>query len=343
MIFIVSIAIILNIVFLVVYLSVRETQKSSGEKRLQTSAMAIAEAGKEKLYGEIVEKTFIPVANSRIRAYTDFGIGAGSFTVTCSSNVTLDTVWIESYGKDNTSSAHLSIVASITPATVIAHPPIRGAVTARSFVNVLGNITIDGRDHDTLLNVIDSGLFGVSTCAALNFNSNSCQVGGYGQLPVIRTDTAGVLGKISEQGIPPSANLASPEAFLGLPAGALDEYKTATLTPPFHGIYYVTNSVGPVHFDGSSGILIVHNSFKTAELTMNDGTFKGLIIADMVGQVNGNCVILGAVVTISETDISSFGNGSAQILYSEYVMNNLGKYCENVKKKITEVSWREIK
>jgi len=343
LIFIVSMAIILNIVFITVYMTITKTQKASGEKRLQTSAISLAEAGKEKLYGEITQKTFTPVALTKVTAYTDYQMSSGSFTVKCSSNATIDTVWIESFGNDKSSQIGIAVVAAIVPAVNINSPPVRGAVTARSDVKVSGNITIDGRDHDTAFNVVDTGLFGVSTCTKLVFSSGSSQVGGNGEVPVTRSDTSGLTSTISEQGITPSTLLTSPEAFLGLPDSALNEFRSSTLETPFHGIAYITNSIGPVHLDESSGILIVHNSFKTAELTINQGTFKGLIIADMIGKINGVANILGAVVTISETDVSTFGNGSANVMYSSYVMNNLGRYCTNVKKKVTEISWKELR
>jgi hypothetical protein len=344
LIFVVSLAIILNIVFITVYLTVSKTQKATGSKRLKTSSVTIAEAGKEKLYAQLIDKSYTPLKNQRATVYSDFQLGAGTFTVSCSSNATLDTAWIESWGKDNQSETGIAVVAAFTPKIVITAPPIRGAVTARTNVQVLGNITIDGRDHDSTgaLNG-QPGLFGVSTCDVL-IESGSAQIGGNGQAPLESKDTTGKLGTISEQEVAVSAALASPEAFLGLASGALDEFKSTTLTTPFHGIRYITNTIGPIDFgDYSSGILIVHNSFKTAEMHLNQGTFIGLIIVDKMAKINGKAKVLGSVVTLGETDVSTFGNGGAIINYSSYVMNNLGRYCDNVKKKITEVSWKELK
>jgi hypothetical protein len=344
LIFVVSLAIILNIVFITVYLTVSKTQKATGAKRLKTSSITIAEAGKEKLYAQLIDKSYIPPKNLRATVYSDFQLGAGTFSVSCSANVTQDTVWIESWGKDKQSETGIAVVAAISPKIVVNTPPVRGAVTARTNVQVIGNITVDGRDHDSTgaLNG-QPGLFGVSTCDAL-IESGSAQIGGNGQLPLESKDTTGKLSIISEQKVPVSASLASPEAFLGLPAGSLDEYKSTTLTTPFHGIRYVTNTIGPIDFGNySSGILIVHNTFKTAEMHLNQGKFIGLVIVDKMAKINGKAEILGSVVTLGETDVSTFGNGGANINYSSYVMNNLGKYCENIKKKITEVSWKELK
>ncbi|NLD94859.1 MAG: hypothetical protein GX639_19565 [Fibrobacter sp.] len=349
LIFVVSLAIILNIVFITVYMTVSKTQKATGSKRLKTSSVTIAEAGKEKLYAQLIDKSYTPTANQRVTVYTDFALGAGTFTVSCSANVTLDTVWIESWGKDSQSETGIAIVAALSPRFVFNGVPVRGAITARTNVQVLGNITVDGRDHDT--NGVltgDPGLYGVSTCDAL-VQSGNAHIGGYGQEPLRSSDTTGKLGTIAEQEVPVNAALASPEAFLGLAPGALDEYKSTTLSTPFHGIRYITGNVGPVDFgdekkgEYSSGILIVHNYFKTAEMKLNQGKFIGLIIIDKMDNINGVANILGSVVTLGETEVNTFGSGGATINYSSYVMNNLGKYCENIKNRVTEVSWKELK
>jgi hypothetical protein len=191
LIFVVSLAIILNIVFITVYLTVSKTQKATGSKRLKTSSITIAEAGKEKLYAQLIDKSYTPLKNQRQTVYTDIALGAGSFSVSCSANVTLDTVWIESWGKDNKSETGIAIVAAITPRVDVRGMPVRGAVTARTNVQVLGNITIDGRDHDTNGVVVGPGLFGVSTCDSLDL-SGSAQVGGNNTVPVDSKDTAGL-------------------------------------------------------------------------------------------------------------------------------------------------------
>lgn len=343
LIFVVSLAIILNIVFITVYLTVSKTQKATGSKRLKTSSVTIAEAGKEKLYAQLIDKSYTPTANQRVTVYTDVTLGAGTFTVSCSANVTLDTVWIESWGKDKQSETGIAVVAALTPRIDVKSVPVRGAVTARANVHVLGNITIDGRDHDTNGVVVGPGLFGVSTCDSLDLDG-SAQVGGNNTVPVEKKDTTGVSNVIREQEVPVTAVLNSPEAFLGLAPGALDEYKSTTLTTPFHGIRYITNSVGPIDFgDYSSGILIVHNFFKTAEMKLNQGKFVGVIIIDKMDNINGIADILGSVVTLGETEVSTFGSGKSVIKYSSYVMNNLGKYCNDIKKRVTELSWKELK
>jgi hypothetical protein len=342
LVFVLSLAIVLNIVFVSVYLSVNHTQKASGTKRVQVSALALAEAGKEKLYGAITQKTFIPVQNTRVSVYTDVQLNKGKFSVTCSSNVYLDTFWIESIGQENTNSTTISVVASMRPSINLPSHPVKAAVTARTSIVVKGNINIDGRDHDTDGVVIDAGLYGVSTCDSL-FIEGSATVGGSGVAPVDKSVISTVRSTVAEEEVAVTAQLNSPESFLGLPAGSLDSYKTTLLTTPMNGLVYVTNSAGPVHFDSSSGILIVHNSAKNAELQITNGYFKGLIIVDLMAKISGNAKIVGAVVTLNDGEVSTFGTGTADILYSSYVMANLGKYCKNIKNKVNEISWKEIK
>lgn len=343
LIFVVSLAILLNIVFASIYFSVDRTQKSTGEKKMHTSALTLAEAGKEKLYGELSQKTFVPTPDTRIDVYSNLAFGKGSFSVNCLGNTALDTVWIESTGKENTTISTIDVVASIKPDIKIPAPPVRGAVMARSNIVVKGNINIDGRDHDTNGVVINTGVYGVSTCQTLSVQGSST-IGGNGLAPVDKNDIDSVRSIVSEENTPVTGLFESPEAFLGLPPGALDNYKVSSLTTPIHGIVYLTNdNVGPVHFEDSYGILIVHNSSKSAELHITDGTFKGLIITDLMAAINGNAMVLGAVATLNDGEVSTFGTGTADILYSSYILNNLEKYCTNVKKKITELSWKELK
>lgn len=331
-------AIILNCVFAAVYMTVTRTQKMTGVKRITTTALTIAEAGKEKLYGKITCKEFIPVAETRINAYVDYSFNNGTFSVSCSSNKNLDTVWVESKGQINTTVSRINVVAAIEPEIGLPYPAaVKGAITARDNVSLLGNIIVDGRDHDTNAVVTGNGVFGVSTCATLSTDGSS-SVGGNGIAP----GKKGADPAAFQENVPVTSKFDSPEAFLGLPEGALDKFKTTTLTLPINGIVYLTgNYYGPVHFGNSSGILIVHNIFKNAQLATNNGLFKGLIIIDQMEKINGKATILGGVATLSTGTTSTFGNGNSDILYSSAVLNNLANYCPNVKKKLREVSWKE--
>lgn len=331
-------AIILNCVFAAVYMTVTRTQKMTGNKRITTTALTVAEAGKEKLYGEITCKIFTPVAKTKINAYVNYPFNGGTFSVSCSSNAKLDTVWVESKGQVNTIMSRINVVAAIQPEVNLSFPSgVKGAITARSNVDLLGTITIDGRDHDTNGVVIGNGAFGVSTCATLSVGGSS-SVGGNGIVPPKK----GADPATYQENVPVTSDFDSPEAFLGLPAGALDKYKTTTLTTPIKGIVYLTgNYYGPIDFNDSYGILIIHNAYSNAQSKINGGTFKGLIITDQMDKINGNATVLGSVVTLATGTASTFGNGGANINYSSAVLNNLSDFCPNIKKKLREVSWKE--
>ncbi|MFW6244574.1 MAG: hypothetical protein ACOC36_01675, partial [Fibrobacterota bacterium] len=110
-----------------------------------------------------------------------------------------------------------------------------------------------------------------------------------------------------------------------------------------------SHDVGPLHFGSvSSGILIVNNSTKTAELRANTGMFKGIIIVDKTAKLNGNAKILGAIVTLTDGSVeyvddgTSYFTGTADIRYSSRVLKNLGKYCDNLLRDVRELSWKEL-
>ncbi|MCX7726622.1 MAG: hypothetical protein N2053_07210, partial [Chitinispirillaceae bacterium] len=68
---------------------------------------------------------------------------------------------------------------------------------------------------------------------------------------------------------------------------------------------------------------------------------KGIIIADRMDKVTGDAIVIGAVVTLTESEVSTFGTGSAKILFSRQALNKLNEYCNNILTKITQVSWKE--
>ncbi len=93
------------------------------------------------------------------------------------------------------------------------------------------------------------------------------------------------------------------------------------LSLPLSGVTYVELPSGaewkPVDFGGvSKGILVVHNTIGDARMVnINDGTFKGLIIADDIEHIHED--IIGAVVSLTTSPSGNcIGNGNGQILYS---------------------------
>lgn len=336
------IGVILNIIIATFLISSKDSNKRSRLRKSKATVINIAEAGKEHLYGLLRWGNFTLSKNSRVEVCSNQKFEDGTFTVSCSSNTSLDTTWVRSTGNYYGMSTTIETVARLLPSLSIPFPPVRGALTARSRITVKGNIEIDGRDYDTNNVMIGTGLYGVSTCNLL-FLEGSATVGGNGIVPASKSSFETIRSSVSQENASVDPMFFSPEAFLGLPAGALDEFKVTKLTTPFNGIVYLSaDYVGPVHFGSSSGILIVHNPYKDAELQITNGTFKGLIITDKMAKINGNALILGGVVTLCEGEVSTFGTGTALIRFSSQVLSNLEKYCENIKKKIEQVSWEQV-
>ena len=338
---IVIIVFILNLTFAVFYYTSSNTTQKTGLSKSKTTALNVAEAGKERLYGEIRWGIYKP-KNYKESVYNLHPFENGKFSVTCSSTTNLDTIWVTSSGFVHDLISKISVVAEFLPDFIIPFPPVKGAITARNSIIVKGNIEVDGRDYDSTGILAGNGVYGVSTSGYLSVEGSST-VGGNGELPVDKKLIDSLRGIVSEEHMPVSASLSSPEAFLGLPHGALDSYKINNLNTPFQGLVYLTQDyVGPVHFGESEGILIVHNAYKSAELQITDGKFKGLIICDRMAKISGNAEILGAVVTLTDGEVSTFGTGTATIKYSSQVLASLNSYCKNLMKKVSEISWKEL-
>lgn len=325
----------------VVYRASRRSTTVSGKRRSSSSALQIAEAGKERYLAALAEATdttIKPQSNTTITPYQDVAFGGGTYTVQCSANAALDSVWIRSRGVLNDASALLEVIGHVAAAHPLNTTGVKGAVTSRSDVIVKGNITIDGRDWDSSgSSIVDSfGTWGVSSCGTVTQQGNA-MVGGNGVEP--QTDAG-------DSVIQDSANVAdyasTPEEVLGVEPGDLDAYKVGSVTFPIDGVYYLTSDVGPVHFNNSTGILIVHNDTWSADLQITDGVFKGIIITDNMDIINGNAKVIGSVITLTASEVSTFGTGTAIIRYSSQIINNLEKYCNNLRKSINEASWREV-
>jgi len=347
--FVLVIAVILNLLIGAVVFSSRYTIKLSGQKRERISALNIAEAGKEHFYAKLIYENFIPAANSDIIIYDNVPFTTGFYTVRCSTGTNIDIMSVWSYGKERETTVNIKVVVTkqrkLQLNTITNRIP--AAITARSYVELIGNVDVDGRDYDSLNNLVGSGKYGAYTCCIVNVNGNSV-IGGNGLAPVgngVFNSNSTIRHTVSSENVAIIPEFNSPEAFLGLSEGSLDDYKVAPgdFAVPFKGLIYVTGSIqNPVHFGESRGILIVHNSAKTAKIATNKGNFKGLIICDVMDKINGNAEIIGAIVTLSTSTSSTFGNGNADVHYSKQVLDNLSNYCENVPWKIKELSWQEL-
>jgi|GEM_PF-1227077 len=347
MVFVLVVAVIANIVIAAVMMTSRFSAKSSGTRREKVTTLNIAEAGKERFYAKLLYNNFTPHPDTIETVFSNESFGGGTYTVKCSTGTNTDSLTIRSTGTAGNNTTKLEIRAvkrrSVPLDGISALLP--GVICARSDVDLTGNIHVDGREYDSL-NVLtgDPGTYGVYTCMSVS-RQGSAAIGGKGVEPVDNNgDFNAVRSTVCSENQPITSNYASPEAFLGLPEGSLDAYKISPgeFVTPFKGLVYVEGSIGPVHFGESRGILIVHDSTKTSQLKINQGSFKGLIICDEMDKINGVATIIGAVVSLGTANKSTFGNGHADVHYSSQVLDNLDMYCENIRWTMEEVFWREL-
>lgn len=340
-----ALAVILNLTLLAIYFVTRGTTKKSGNRREAVSALNIAEAGKERLYAEIRYNEYQPLKESEITVYSDVAFNNGTYTVSYKSNAAADTMDVTSVGTLDNSQTTIRTTIAIRPDMPIPVPAVRGAVSARSTVEITGTIAIDGRDHDPYCNATGAGIYGVSTTDSISVAGNA-GIGGNGMDVKTHNQLLTNIETVAEQAATSDTMFNSPESFLSISAADLAQYKSSEsdLDCPFHGFIYKTcDEVGPLNLDSSGGVLIVHNATGDAELEITTGVFKGLIIADRIPLVSGNTVIHGAVVALQDSLVVINGVGSPRICYCSEIIENLVDYCNNIKNWVTELSWKEEK
>ncbi|MBI4395084.1 MAG: hypothetical protein HY583_02690 [Candidatus Omnitrophica bacterium] len=215
------------------------------------------------------------------------------------------------------------ITRSITAVVTKTKPPgAKAAITAVDNVSFNGNITVDGREHNSAGELIvgEPGTYGVSS-GGLVTQGGSSMIGGIIFEPAQPAHPLAIEEDADN-------SFTSPEEILGVPAGSLDSYQTSSIpTLPMSGIVYYTGDswIAPdfgTAANPSTGILIVHNSSGTAFLKNVHGYFTGLIIADDLIHINGDAVVTGAVVLEKQTG-NTLGNGAAHVNYSSEVLLNL--------------------
>jgi Tfp pilus assembly protein PilX len=224
------------------------------------------------------------------------------------------------------------------------------ALTSNSSANLTGNITIDGRNH-SINGTLNSNNGNTGACdenkPAVTLTDSTEYVADQGSVAL---DGHSSYASSNPPYTDKNANIVyvTPEDVLGLEPGDLDAIMqnadTYTAPDSIVGMVYVDGDYGSGAAGGSTvngtGVLIVHNplfnprehdpndplydaakaadpDYAPANLgNINGGTFHGLIIADKIERINGNINIIGAVVSLSEIDITIVGNGTAEVLYS---------------------------
>lgn len=250
----------------------------------------------------------------------------------------------------------------------------RGAVTANSMVAGNGGLLLDGRDHDENGNVLPgSGALAISTTATLDLKPNTWLAGTSDSLdytPHRWSDGGFDFGPLTETGASwPAGYPMSPDGVMGgaadgYPEGRLKEIARSgargsqyvgpdavppsgpgDLAMPLRGVTYVelgpgASWIGADFGDHSSGILVVHNSTRTAVLkNVNNGIFRGLVIADDL--VHLHAQIIGALVILSSSPSSGnvVGNGHGSVLYSRATLSRAASGMPGVYTPLDVLSW----
>jgi hypothetical protein len=241
-------------------------------------------------------------------------------------------------------SQFLDRTATVNMLVILNHPEfppnVKSGVTARANIGTLGNMLVDGRDHDADGNLIaDHGLKAITTtqtyiCGGSTALCGTTEAGT--DFGPVRSDYGSI---VQEHYVWPGTYPTTPEGVLGgasvgLGTNALkqaaqsgtngSQYVTnpVNLTYPLSGVTYVElpdNGLwSPVDFGGESqGILVVHNANRNALMSnLNGGTFRGLIISDDMLHIHS--LIIGGVflLTANPREGNCIGNGSGTLLMS---------------------------
>jgi hypothetical protein len=221
---------------------------------------------------------------------------------------------------------------------------INAAITAQANITTLGDMYVDGRDHDWHGNLIpNNGTYAVVTVSQYIPGGNTWLAG---------TTVAGVdYGPVDEAWEPivlenyvwPGGYPNTPEEVLGGAAAGLppDFFKGIAisgyngsqyvvdpnaLTFPLHGVTYVELPAGtnwqPASLgDNGQGLLIVHNSTKDATMVnVNASLFRGLIITDDLQHEHAD--VIGAIFVLKDpVGGNCIGNGTGDVLFSRIALD----------------------
>ena len=241
----------------------------------------------------------------------------------------------------------------VVMATVPTVPPaVRGGITANSTVKTLGNLVIDGRDHDMNGALIPGqGTLGVSTFDQSGSSTGGGTSGGVDYMPSKPANSA-IVEENASYTFP-----ANPDQVFDYEQGTLmtmaqsgangGQFVTDpdNLTFPLSGVTYVQLGDGevwqPPDIGASSGVLVVRSPSGNAGVkNLNTGTFKGLIIADDIEHIQ--MTIIGAVISMTTTPSGNcIGNGSGQILYSSAALTQASSVSLGGGGGVTVDSWWE--
>ncbi len=330
------------------FIGMRSSAKAMGSQRIRGNTFNIAEAGKEHALSilRLDSAALKPGKDTILLSNVPFDMG--SYTVRCSTNATIDTVYIRSRAAAGNQT--VTIEAASHRYTILdkMNYSSTAAVCTKSDIKLLGNVTIDGNDWDsTNTAIIGPGVFAISTCGDDSVAASAEAYGrGFIDPKASKKPGAIPIDSVVQDHLDTAGYPATPEAVLGLTPGALDTFKTSTFPAmPFHGIVYVDSAGVKIDLDfkGSTGIFIFHSSSYASILKNIKGSFKGILICDQIDHINDTTHILGAITTLSSSPYGNvFGNGKAYIRHSSQVLSNLQNYTAKLPLFVDIVTWKEL-
>ena len=284
-----------------------------------------------------IDKKLVELEDGNANNISSTTYGGGTYQVTYDSTNSIITSVGTFGGVSRTVTAAVEVPGDDIP------PGVKASLTVPSQVVVILGMTIDGREHDTQGNLTgDPGTYGMAYGAEPSFDGWVYpKIGGNGYVP----DQAPVPAEAKyDMDAEESADAATPEAVLGLPAGStlLNQYKSTSVPSSAlnNQIYYytpttpgtATNPAATVNLNNGSGILIVNNTSSNSWVKFS-GTFTGLIVCNNC-KFDQYAKVIGAVVSVNP-GTAWFHGGTptwlnpddeskfSKILYSTEVLENL--------------------
>jgi hypothetical protein len=262
---------------------------------------------------------------------------------TSDSTLGQDTLRIEAQGDMGGDSAEVIMTVTMDLADFLGN--INSAITGNSNINTLGDMIVDGRDHDLNGNVIaNNGTYAIITTENYIQGGNTF----LGGTPLTGIDIAptrtGWEPIVLDNYVWPGGYPTTPEEVLGgEPAGlppdffkmvAMSGYNGSQYTTdpdalsfPLSGVTYVELPIGvqwnPADLGTTGrGILIVHNDDRSALIqNLNCTLFRGLIIVDDLMHVHTD--VIGAIFVLTENPMAGncIGNGTGDVMFSRIALD----------------------
>lgn len=364
-----SIAVILNLVLALVFVTVKNTQVKTGTKRSNTVVLSIAEAGKEHALSLFRSGSTSPVAGRVIDMINSESFGGGVYSVKCSSNVAIDTIYLRSYAEYVNSKCSIEVVCSV----VSCAPPDDSAYNYGLVAGGGINWTGSGSCNTGSARLHSNGTFRMAgssdfTCNTLSTSGNMTMSGAgsiYGNVhtPNLRRSGSGTISGTTTIGAVPTVAipvldfnpyyeyaLANGQVYSGrtitgsasvtIPGGVLwvDGDFRYSGSGDIHGSIIAT---GDIKISGSGNFYRYANCPAIASVSgdidmSGSGNVTGLIFAQVGGiDKSGSGDVIGSLICGGTLDKSGSWNTLTYINSAPVPPGCTGA-------KYTEIGWREL-